>query len=283
MSSAVQGIPIPIRASILRKLSPPNRFPTHKHQQSAAAKAAEEATQQGSRLLVAESYWQECTAFFALNDLKSAEDVCQKANQASDYAGGQQVKARSLTMLSRILATEGKTSEAMALDENVLQMVTTIGSKKDVIGALMNLANLQATEGQVAEALKNDQLAIGIAREIGDRPQLFDLENNLAADSITQGDYQQAKTSLESALTTAREAGDQVEITEALQNLGAVVLQLGDLTIAEKDVRQALVTSQNANAQSGTSGATATGLGDLGDILMVKGNLRRPEKTMKMS
>ncbi len=245
-----------------------------KHQQSAAARAAEEASQQGSRLLVAESYWQECTAFFALNDLKSAEDVCQKANQASDYAGGQQVKARSLTMLSRILATEGKTSEAMALDENVLQMVRQIGSRKDVIGALMNLANLQATEGQVAEAQKNDQEAIGIAREIGDKQQLFDLENNLAADTITRGDYKEARTSLDAALTTAREAGNQAEISQALQNLGAVVFQLGDLTVAEKDVRQALVTSQNANVQS----ETATGFGDLGDIQMAKGDLAEARK-----
>lgn len=245
-----------------------------KQQQSAAAKAAEKATQQGSRLLVAEAYWQECTAFFNLDDLTSAADACNKANQAADYTGAQKVKARSLTMLSRILAAQGKTSEAMALSQSILQTVRDIGSMKDVIGALINLANLQATEGHVADALKNEEEAIGIARTIGDKPQLFDLENNLAEDSQTQGDYQQARTSFESALTTAREAGDQAEISIALQNLGSLSLQLGDLTIAEKDVRQALGTSQNANLES----TTASGFGNLGDILMVRGDLSEARK-----
>ena len=245
-----------------------------KRQQAAAATAAEKASRLGSRLLVSKAYWQECSAFFAVGDLKSAEDVCQKANQAADYSGGQQEKARSLTALSRILAAEGKTAEAMAQSESVLQMVRQIGSRKDIIGALINLANLQANEGEVGEAQKNEQEAIGIAREIGDKQQLIVLENNLAEDFTSQGDYQQARISSEGALTTAREVGDQNGISTALQNLGALSLLMGDLTIAEKDVRQALVTSQNAQLQR----MTAFGFGNLGDIQMIKGDMTEARK-----
>jgi tetratricopeptide (TPR) repeat protein len=245
-----------------------------KRQQAAAARAAEKALAHGSNLLVAEAYWQECTAFFDLNDLKSAEDACQKANQAADYAGGQKAKARSLTMLSRVLAAEGKTTEAMAQSQSILQMASQIGSKKDITGALINLANLEATEGRIAAAQNHDQEAIGIAREIGDKQQLFEAESDLAAGFATLGDYQQAKTSHEAALTTAREAGDQAEISIELQNLGSLSLQMGELTNAERDVRQALGTSQNANLQS----TTASGFGNLGDIQMVRGDLAEARK-----
>jgi tetratricopeptide (TPR) repeat protein/TolB-like protein len=240
-----------------------------KRQQLAAAKSAQKALSQGSRLLLAKAYWQECTALFTLGDLKTAEDVCQKANQAADYSGGQQVKARSLTALSRILAAEGKTSEAMALDENILQMVRQIGSRKDVIGALMNLANLQAMEGHSAQAITNEREAVAIAREIEDKEQLIGLENNLSVDYTTLGEFEQARASCESALKTARQVGDQNGISTALQNLSTLSLLAGDLTVAEKETRQALTTAQNAQLQS----LTASAYSNLGDIQAARGEL----------
>lgn len=240
-----------------------------RRQQSAAARAAKKASQQGARLLTAEAYWQECTAFFSLGNPTGAEEACQKANQAADYAGAQKVKARSLTALSRILATEGKTSEAMEQREAVLQMARQIGSQKDIIGALMNLADLQATEGNVEEARKNEREAIGIAREIGDKKQLIGLENNLAQDTSTEGEYEEARMLYEDSLKNARETGDQDGIAIALQNLGSLSEQLGQLTVAEKDVRQGLAISQESQLQS----TTASGLINLGDIQVIKADL----------
>jgi tetratricopeptide (TPR) repeat protein len=241
----------------------------YKQEQSAAAAAAEKATKQGSRLLAAESYWQDCDAFFLLGDLKSAEEACRKANADADDTGQKQVKARSLTALSRVLAAEGETAEAMTQRQDVLQMAEDVGSQKDIVGALINLAMLQSTEGNLADAEKNEQEAVTIAKQIGDNQQLFDAENNLGANSQTEGDYQQAKASYEDALQSTRISGDQGGIAIALQNLGSVALQTGDLVVAERDVQQGLSASENAAAKS----TTASGYGNLGDIQMVKGNL----------
>lgn len=239
-----------------------------KLQQSSAAKAAKEAASRGARLLAAQAYWQDCAALFALGDLKSAETACRQGSQIANYDGGQEMKARNLTVLSRILQTEGQNPQALELREQALQIARQIGSRKDIIGALMNLADIQSAQGNMADAQKNEQEAIGIAREIGDKQQLLNLENNFAADLTTQGDYEQARVFYEDSLQTARDVNDQNGIATALQNLSVVALETGDLSGAEKGVQQGLSISQTAHLES----LTASGFSNLGDILMAKGD-----------
>jgi tetratricopeptide (TPR) repeat protein/TolB-like protein len=245
-----------------------------KLQQSSAERAAREASARGARLLAAQAYWQDCAALLALGELKDAEGICQQGSQSADYAGGQQVKARLLTVLATIMKNEGHESQAMELREEALHIVQQIGSRKDIIGALMNVADLQAGEGKVADAQKNEKEAITIAREIGDKQQLVGLENNFAADLNTQGDTEQARAFYEDALKTARELGDKGGIATTLQNLGTLSLQSGDLPGAEKDVREALTTSQSARLQ----GITAAAFSNLGDIETVKGDVAEAHK-----
>lgn len=245
-----------------------------KRQRSAAAQAAKRASEQGSRYLAAQAYWQECSALTALGNLKEAEGVCRKANAAADDTGQKMVKARSMTALSRVLATEGHRQEAMAERESILQTVSEITSKKDMIGALINLAMLQSTEGQLTEAQNNEKRAIEIAREIGDKQQLFDLENNLGADAITQGDFQKGKAFYGDALTTAHEAKDEGNVAVAAENLGSLALAMGDLATAERNVRGGLVVAQQAHLK----GTTASAYGNLGDIQMAKGNLKQAQQ-----
>lgn len=237
-------------------------------QHAAAAKAAKEASQQGAILLAAEAYWQDCNALLAMGDTKGAEGSCQQANQWSDSSAAKQVKARSLTALSNLMDAEGKPEQVMALRKQALEDAQEIGSRKDIIGALMNLANLQSTEGRIADAQSNERQAIQIARDIGDKQQLLDLQNNLASDSKTEGEYQDAKAQYEDSLQTARDIGDQGGISTALQNLGSLCLLAGDLACAEKDVKAALAISQAAHLQA----TTASGFENLGDIQLVKGS-----------
>lgn len=238
-----------------------------KRQHAAAAKAAKEASQRGATLLAAEAYWQDCNALLALGNTKGAEGSCQQANQWSDSSAAKQVKARSLTALSNLMDAEGKPEQVMALRKQALEDAEEIGSRKDIIGALMNLANLQSTEGHIADAQSNERQAIQIAREIGDKQQLLDLQNNLASDSKTVGEYQDAKTQYQDSLETARGIGDQGGVSTALQNLGSLCLLAGDLTCAEKDVKQGLNISQAAHLEA----VTASGFENLGDIQLVRG------------
>jgi class 3 adenylate cyclase/tetratricopeptide (TPR) repeat protein len=236
-----------------------------KRQESAASRAAEKASKQGSRFLAAQAYWQQCVALNALGELQEAIAACQQSAVAAPFAP--QIEARTKTVQASIMLAQGQPAEALEMRRQALDTARKIGSQKDVIGALMNIANIQATQGQTAEAVKNEKEAIGIAREIGDKQQLLTLENNLASDLETGGDYKQAKTLFEDSLKTAREIGDQGGISMALLNLGALSLQTGDPSIAEQQIRQALEISQQAKLQSNT----AFGFVYLGDVQLAKG------------
>jgi class 3 adenylate cyclase/tetratricopeptide (TPR) repeat protein/TolB-like protein len=243
-----------------------------KLQQTAAATAAEKASNLGSRYLAAQAYWQECGALFALGELEKASAACQQSASAAPFA--LEIEARTKTVQANIMLAQGHVAEALEMRRQALETARKIGSQKDVIGALMNLANLQATEGQTAEAKANEREAIEIAREIGDKRQLLGLEGNLASDLQTEGDYLQAKGLFEDSLETAHEIGDQNGISTALLNLGALSLQLGDLSLAEKDFRRALCVSQESHLQ----GITAYAYTNLGDFEMVEGNLAEARK-----
>jgi tetratricopeptide (TPR) repeat protein len=243
-----------------------------KQQEVAAARAADGAVRQGSRVLAAQAYWLECSALFGQGDLKKAEAACHKSINSAPF--DLQSMARGQTVLASIMAAQGNASAALEMRKQILETARKIGSQKDIIGALMNLANLQATRGQTNEAQANERRAIEIAREIGDKQHFLGLENDAGSDFQTDGDYQQAKGLYEDSLKTAQEIHDQSGISTALQNLGALSLQMGNLTVAEKEVRQALNISQAAHLQS----ITASGFNNLGDIELVKGNFAQARK-----
>jgi tetratricopeptide (TPR) repeat protein len=237
-----------------------------KQQQSTAAAAAEKASRLGSRYLAAQAYWQECIALRALGELQNAMLACQQSATAAPFA--LQIEARTKTVQASIILAQGQVAEALEMRRQALDTARKIGSKKDIIGALMNMANIQATQGQTTEAVKNEREAIDIAREIGDKQQFLGLENNLGSDLQTEGNYKEAEKLFQDSLKTAREIGDEGGISAALQNLGALALQKGDPALAEKQVHEALAIAQAAHL----SGLTASVFDSLGDIEMAKAN-----------
>jgi tetratricopeptide (TPR) repeat protein len=246
-----------------------------KQQQSTAAAAAEKASRLGSRYLAAQAYWQECIALRALGELQNAMLACQQSATAAPFA--LQIEARTKTVQASIILAQGQVAEALEMRRQALDTARKIGSKKDIIGALMNMANIQATQGQTTEAVKNEREAIDIAREIGDKQQFLGLENNLGSDLQTEGNYKEAEKLFQDSLKTAREIGDEGGISAALQNLGALALQKGDPALAEKQVHEALAFAQAAHL----SGLTASVFDSLGDIEMAKQTSQMLGKIMK--
>jgi tetratricopeptide (TPR) repeat protein len=240
-----------------------------RRQKAAAAKAAQEASSQGARLLAAEAYWQDCDALVSLGDLPNAETACQQANQFSDSAGGRKVKARSLTVLAEIKEKQGSNSEAMELRQEALALAMQIGSRKDIAGALLNLANLQSSQNQIEAAQKGYEEGLRIARESGDKEHLGKLQIAFAGLRYTEGEYDSAREMYESALAIVLDIGDKQQAVEAYQALGLVLFQLGDLTNARKQVDRALTLAR----ETGSDAARAYSLSMLGDILLVQADL----------
>jgi tetratricopeptide (TPR) repeat protein len=245
-----------------------------KRQAAAAARSAERASQQGARLLASEAYWQQCSAELGLGDQKAAEAACQSANTGSDISGGQQVKARSLTVLASILEVDGRSSEAMELRQESLSIARKIGSRKDIIGALMNLATLESAQGHVEEAQRGYDEALKVAQEIDDKQHLVAIELNVGALLFGKGDYAGARKMFDQSREAAAALGDKMNLTKSESNLAMVCFQLGDLPGAEKNIRDALALSQNAGLQSEYANALST----LGDVLQAQNHLPAARK-----
>lgn len=245
-----------------------------KREHNAAAKAAEEALRQGSRLLAAQAYWQDCAALINLGDLKAAEAAWTHAYNTSEAVAGL-MAARSDTVLANIREAQGRRAEALQLREQALAIARQVGSQKDVIGALINLAKLLSSGGQIEESIKDEDNAMDIAREIDDKDQLLDLQNNRATDYQTQGDYVNAKMMYEKSLATANEVGDQNRIAAVDENLGLLSFDLGDISAAQKYVEQGVAIAKN----SGWRDEQASCIAMLGDIQLAQDNLEAARKS----
>jgi tetratricopeptide (TPR) repeat protein len=240
-----------------------------KRKQEAAAHSAEKADKLGSRLLVAQAYWQDCSALLSLGDQKAAEDACSKASQASSSSAGRQVQARSYTLLANIRQDQGRSSEAMELRKQALGIARDIGSRIDIIGALTNLANEEKAQGRMDEAKTHFDEAIQLARETGNKVQLARLQLNAGILSYAKADYDGAQKMWEQAREDAGGSGDKVVVAKSSMNLAALLLQSGELGKAEDNARQALALGQGP----GLPRVYASSMSTLADILTARGDL----------
>jgi tetratricopeptide (TPR) repeat protein len=240
-----------------------------KLQQQASEAAAEKAAKFGSRLFLAEAYWQQCSALTSLGQLKLAEAACERANTDADFAAARKIKARTLTTLANVMAKEGAQSNVMEIQQQILRMARSVGSEKDIIGALLNLANSQSIEGLFSQAEANREEAMNRAVTIGDKNQLLSLQNDQAADLQEQARYQDALAMLTNALETARAVGDRKGTAIVLVNLGSLRFELGQLTESEKNIRESLAIAQAADLES----LSASALLSLGDVQMARAEL----------
>lgn len=239
--------------------------------QHKAAQQAIRSAGEGSRLIAAEAHWRDCSALLELGELETAAAACSKASQISEFAGGEKIKARSITVLASIMEKQGKISEAMELRRQALVLARQIGSKKDIIGALINLANLQSS----SEAKEGYEEAIETARETDDKQQLATALLDVAAVLYTEGDYGGARDKYRQCLKIANETGDKENIAKAQQNLGMLSFQSGNLAEAKDLLQQSIQVAQSCGSRS----LQAASLTMLGDLLLAKADIAAARKT----
>jgi class 3 adenylate cyclase/tetratricopeptide (TPR) repeat protein/TolB-like protein len=242
-------------------------------QRDAAQASAEKATREGSRLLAAHAYWQLCSAYYTLGEFQKGEEACNSSNGAAPF--DDEIKARSQTVLANMMFAEGHVAEALEMRRQALETARRIGSRKDIVGALINLANLHSYQGEKVASKKEYIEAIEVAREINDKQQLLKAENDLAVDLSSEADYGGANQMYGQSLATARAINDKDGISRALMNLGVLSLQLGDVAQATRLIQEAVAVAQQADLQSNT----ASGLMALGDIQMTEDSLPDARKS----
>jgi tetratricopeptide (TPR) repeat protein/tRNA A-37 threonylcarbamoyl transferase component Bud32 len=246
-----------------------------KRKQEAAARAAGKASRLGARLLAAQAYWQECSALLSQGNQTGAEAACMQASQAANSGAGRQVQARSATVLANIRFVQGRYPEALELRRQALGIAREIGSRKDILGALINLANLQQSQGQLDDAAVNYEEAIQLARDTDDKPQLVRAQLGKGNVLSQKADYDNAAQMWKQARQGATELGDKRNIANTSINLATLWLQLGDLSESEGNVRQAIAVGQG----SGLQRVYASSLSKLGDIQMARADLPGARKS----
>ena len=184
--------------------------------------AREKASRLGARLLAAQAYWQDCSALLSQGDQKGAEAACMQASQAANSSAGRQVQARSATVLANIRVLQGRNSEALELRRQALGTAREIGSRKDIIGALINLANLQRSQGQLDDAAGNYEEAVQLARDTDDKPQLVRAQLGKGTVLYQKADYANAAQTWEHARQSATELGDKRNVANTSINLAAL-------------------------------------------------------------
>lgn len=243
--------------------------------QQAAARGAEKATRLGARLLAAQAYWQDCSALLAQGNQKGAEAACMQASQAANSSAGRQVQARSATVLANIRVVQGRNAEALELRRQALGTAREIGSRKDILGALVNLANLQQSQGQLDDAASNYDEAIQLARDTDDKPQLIRAELGKGNVLSRKADYDKAAQMWTQARQAATDFGDKRNVANTSINLAILSLQLGDLGESERNLRQAIALGQG----SGLQRIYASAMNTLGDVQMARGDLPGARKS----
>jgi tetratricopeptide (TPR) repeat protein len=235
----------------------------------AAARAAQKATQQGARNLVAQARLEQCWALGKLNQAGPAKAACEKAEDAFADVGDLLGRARSLTRLSDLAANAGDIDQALDLRTRALAIAKQVGSQKDVSGALMNLGNLQAARGELDQARKSLEDALAVAREIDFKKDMLDAENNLGTVFQSSCDFEKARDSFQQSRQTAEAIGDKTGVATAVYNLGSVLYVLGDLSVAQSQVQLAISQAK----ELGDRGDAVPWLMTLGDILMDQDDL----------
>ena len=250
-----------------------------KAQETAASRAAEKATHQGSRRLAASAEWHRCTALVNLGDATPAKTACEKARVSAKAVDDALLEARSLTGLGYALSGQGDNADALQCHKQALQLVRGIGAQRDIAGALLNIANLTYASGDLKAAHRYYQESLEASRGINNKQGILDAEGGLAADLVSSGESAAALQIYGNMLETAREVGDQKNASFALTGMSLILFEHGDLLGARKRIEEAVRITRDA----GMKGDYASGLSALGDIDLAQDHLENAAKNYRES
>jgi eukaryotic-like serine/threonine-protein kinase len=222
-------------------------FPKEKE---AASRSTEGARANGYRLLEAEALWRGCHAMAILGEASSAENACRRSIELAKPVNDLLLVARGFTILGLIAGSQGDSKQALEFHHQALEFARLIGSRRDVIGALMNIGNSLADQGNFAGAQKSYEDSLAVALEIDDKGQAITLLNNLATLSQAEGKFPAALKLYQQSLDQARAVHDKGSIARAQGNIGAIFSLQGNFPAAIDNLNQAVRQAEETGNKS---------------------------------
>jgi serine/threonine protein kinase/tetratricopeptide (TPR) repeat protein/TolB-like protein len=249
-------------------------FPKEKQ---AATRAADGARTNGYRLLEAEALWRGCNAMASLGEASHAQAACQRSIELAKPVNDLVLVARGFTILGLVASSQGDPKQALELHRQALEFTRKIGSRRDVVGALINIGNCLADQGNFPAAQKNYEDGIAVALEIDDKGQAITLLNNLATLSQSEGKFPAALKLYHQALDQARAIQDKGSTALTQGNIGVILSLQGNFPSALENISQAIKQSE----ETGNKSDRALFLIALGDTYLAQGALASAEQNCR--
>jgi tetratricopeptide (TPR) repeat protein len=245
-----------------------------KRVRAAAVRAAEQATRQRARFLVARARMSEGYALANLGQTSEADAAWQEASRLYRDAGDLAGVARAMSRLGQIRWTAGSLDEAEQMYHASLAICRQIGDRGGEADALFGLANLQRRQGKISQAKRLFEEVLAADRERGAKLRAALTLNLIAALVHQQGDLAGAERMYEEALAIAREAGDKKLVALGLQFTAGIAHDRGNLPGAQSRYEQAIAINQEIGQQT----TRAEGLYRMAALLRSRGDLAEARK-----
>ena len=207
----------------------------------AAELAAQEAGEQGAKLLVARARDSECRALANLGENEKAQTTCEEARQIYTAAGDRSgFGADPARPWLKFLSIKGISPRPRSSTVKLLTITRAIGNRKGQARELMNLGVISAKKGDFTTARRMYDESFRSYQKAGDKNGMAGVMGNTGILLRTQGKLQDALNHFQKTFELSNEVGHRGSAAQALAAIGDVLLEQGDLPGAYKMYQQAL-------------------------------------------
>ena len=221
-----------------------------KSAQAEASAAADLASRQGKRLLMATAKRSEAWEWDRLGEFDKAAAEYAEVQDLFLKSGNPRAAARALNGTASVLYDKGDYAGALNSYQQALAIARQIGAQDLIATFSHNIGNVFYERGKLEEARRYDLEALTIHRALGQKAVADDL-GNLATVLDESGDLTGAVHMQEQALAAFRQTGDRGGEAASLTNLGDVLLEQGQLLAAKARFEEGMAIDQQIGYRRG--------------------------------
>ncbi|MGA9899909.1 MAG: protein kinase [Terriglobales bacterium] len=211
--------------------------------------AAQEAGQQGAKLLVAQARDSECRALADLGENEKAKSICEEARQIYEAAGDRSGLERTLHEMAEIPINQGDFAAAEKLYSQALTLARAIGNQKGQAREMLDLGVISVKKGDFVTAQRFYNEALRIYQKVGDKYGMASVMGDIGIMLRAQGKLHDALDHFQKTFELSNEVGHRVSAAQALGAIGDVLLEEGDLAGANKMYQQELNTMRETGGK----------------------------------
>jgi serine/threonine protein kinase/tetratricopeptide (TPR) repeat protein len=212
--------------------------------------AAQEAGNQGAKLLVARARNSECRALADLGENEKATSACEEARQIYEAAGDRSGLAQTLHDMAEVPINQGDFAAAEKLYSQALSIARAIGNQKGQAKELLDLGVISVKRGDLATARRTYDEAFRIYQRVGDKYGMASVMGDTGILLRVQGKLQDALKHFQKTFELSNEVGHRRSAAMALSAIGDVLLEEGSLPEAYKMYQQASTIEHEIGAKN---------------------------------